>query len=189
MIMGKIDSNLAAWAKWLGIHDIPQWLQDSSIDFKVIIGALVVSAGYAFIVWGPKRDRLHSSVKTTRSSEIICLGTLCCYLARESKWAQGQLHNPAFAIIVGNEIRDAFFSGKITAYGRPFSPESPRHLLMTRPRRKIDPSWWENKLIPVWRAINSIGFENVVYENSQQRSGYHDITVEYASVEATWPPR
>jgi hypothetical protein len=75
----------------------------------------------------------------------ISLPNLCCYVAYESKWAQGQLHNPSFAVSVSSEIRDALFQGKIIATGRPFDPTSPRHLLMKRPPRKIEPSWWEDK--------------------------------------------
>jgi hypothetical protein len=45
-------SNLAAWAQWLGIHDVPEWLKAPGIDNKVIIGTIVVGIVYAMAVWG-----------------------------------------------------------------------------------------------------------------------------------------
>jgi hypothetical protein len=50
----------------------------------------------------------------------ISLANLCCYLARESRWAHGQTPDaPDFPVLVAGEIRDALFQGKIIANGRP----------------------------------------------------------------------
>jgi hypothetical protein len=45
-------SNLAAWAQWVGIHDVPTWLNTPGIDGKVIPGTILISAIYTFGVWG-----------------------------------------------------------------------------------------------------------------------------------------
>jgi hypothetical protein len=45
-------SNLAAWAQWAGIHDVPTWLNNPGIDRKVIAGTILIGAIYAFGVWG-----------------------------------------------------------------------------------------------------------------------------------------
>jgi hypothetical protein len=121
----------------------------------------------------------------------ISLANLCCYLAYKSEWSHGQTsHSPAFSVNVANEIRDALFQGKVIAYGRPFSPESPNHLQMKRPPRPIESSWWDGKFIDAWRAMNKGDADSIVYDDPQQRrSGYHEITVERASVERVWPPR
>jgi hypothetical protein len=37
-------SNLAAWAKWVGIHDVPTWLNTPGIDGRVITGTILIAA-------------------------------------------------------------------------------------------------------------------------------------------------
>jgi hypothetical protein len=58
----EAGSNLAAWAQWVGIHDIPTWLNTPGIDGKVITGTILIAAIYAFGVWGAPLLR-RSSVK------------------------------------------------------------------------------------------------------------------------------
>jgi hypothetical protein len=55
-------SNLAAWAHFLGVHDVPPWLKGPGVDGKVIAGTAVVSAVYAFLVWGIPAIRHHTHV-------------------------------------------------------------------------------------------------------------------------------
>ena len=45
-------SNLAAWAKWLGVQHAPEWLSSPTIDHRVIIGSLILALIYAFVAWG-----------------------------------------------------------------------------------------------------------------------------------------
>lgn len=45
-------SNLAAWAQWVGIHNVPTWLNTPGIDEKVIAGTILVATIYTFGIWG-----------------------------------------------------------------------------------------------------------------------------------------
>jgi hypothetical protein len=142
-----------------------------------------------FALHRPKKQEMPADHVEIADLDVISLPNLCCYLAYESKWAQSKTtHSPTFAISVSNEIRDALFQGKIEATGRPFSPERPLYLKMESSPRPISSSWWDGKFIDAWRAMSDIGIQNVVYEDSQQRSGYHDITVKRTEAEALWPP-
>src|SRR5258708_787057 len=72
-------SNLSAWAKLIGIERTPAWLSNPAAYNRAIIGTLVASAIYAFIVWGIPAVRRHSKAKTirpnTKSHVEIVLGT------------------------------------------------------------------------------------------------------------------
>jgi hypothetical protein len=63
-------SNLAAWAHWFGVHDVPQWVNSPSVDGKVIAGTIGVSIVYAFLVWGIPAFRHHAPAKSLEAAVL-----------------------------------------------------------------------------------------------------------------------
>jgi hypothetical protein len=123
-------------------------------------------------------------------SKTISLSNVCCYLAYHSKWSDGQVtQSPAYSVKVSNEIRDVFGQGKLTATGRPFDAQSPRWLALKTIPEKLPSDWWKGKRIDAWRAMQGEESANIIFNDVNEQSGFHDITVRSADVEKIWPKR
>jgi hypothetical protein len=121
-------------------------------------------------------------------AEQISLANLCCYLAAGAAWSEGQVtHSPAFAVHIGNEIRDAAYQSKIEGFGRSFDPTRPNWLGQKAALGVIPANWWSEKYIDSWRSLKGETTGNTVYDDSQQQSGYHDIKFNLEGVQHVWP--
>jgi hypothetical protein len=144
-------SNIAAWAHWLGIHDVPQWMTNPTIDGKVIAGTAMVGAVYAFLIWGVPflRKKATEEAKPALADHLETaveanLHDFLRYIGLDPMDRSTPSSNKAYDAF--EKLRQLLRNGQIVAWGKPgFKYRNPH--MSWKPREPIPPVYWRDAQI------------------------------------------
>ena len=204
---GDAASNLAKWAEWLGIKDLPSVIATKSADHLVLIVAsaiLLICIGSWGVEYALLRTRSRSSaqiasdspkseeIETRTEHRFLVISDAVRYVADESQWAVyirtgphpriGMRPNARFAAI--DEIVRAARDGEINIFGR---------LNRTGEHQIISQQYWLHASIDIGSAIGEStkpAFTIPLHASLEERERftvYDGLCVEHSDLIRAWP--
>ena len=196
-------SNIAAWAKLVGLEHMPSFLMTPRIDLLATVSGLCVVA-LALFMWRRQVVRVHHkeflaqskadaslSIVVHRASELTAWQPLCetiRYLIYETQWADGQpapANEAQFNTCIALELRERFARGEIRARGKlGLSSKS-----LDRATETIPPEFWTDAFVQPYGEIVLRDATRGVAIKEGGGTSYRAIVAAQNDVELVWPRR